>query len=233
MHAESKAKKLLLWDIDGTLVLTGKAGEYALDCALERTFGIKGSIEQVDYRGRTDRRIGDMMMELHGIEMSPQNQHDFMENYLVALEEELPRRSGQVLPGILEILEESRRRPDCVNALLTGNLERGAKLKLSHYNVWHFFEFGAYADDSSDRNKLSPVALKRALEKTGEDFAPDRVFVIGDTPHDVACARVIGAKAIAVATGGYSRAELEACQPDAVFDDLAHPEAFFRLLDQV
>ncbi|NJK93071.1 MAG: hydrolase [Blastochloris sp.] len=158
---------LLLWDIDGTLVCTGKAGELALGQALERCFGVRGSIDQVDYRGRTDRRIGEMLLEVHGIERSPAHLHDFMECYLGLLAEELPRRAGKVHAGILDILEMSRERPGFLNALLTGNLERGAKLKLEQYRLWHYFEFGAYADDSSNRNELGPVALRRAEEKRG------------------------------------------------------------------
>jgi phosphoglycolate phosphatase len=156
-----------------------------------------------------------------------------METYLVSLEEQLPQREGIVHPGILEILELSRQRPDLVNALLTGNLERGAKLKLTHYNIWHYFEFGAFADDSSNRNDLGPVALRRAYEKKGVQIPPEKVFVIGDTPHDIACARVIGAKAIAVATGGYSSAELESHCPDALFEDFRHPEKFFELIETI
>jgi phosphoglycolate phosphatase len=226
-------KKLLLWDIDGTLVSTGKAGEIALGVALEKRFGIKGSIDQVDYRGRTDRRIGEMLLELHGIERSAQNLHDFMETYLESLEEQLPQREGIVHPGILEILELSRGRSNLISALLTGNLERGARLKLEHYKVWHYFEFGAFADDSANRNDLGPVALERAMEKTGLSLPPEQVFVIGDTPHDISCARVIGARAIAVATGGYTKEELRDHQPDALFEDFRHPEAFFELIETI
>ncbi|MDD5261975.1 MAG: HAD family hydrolase [Methylacidiphilales bacterium] len=223
--------KLLLWDIDGTLVSVGKAGEIALVIAMERLFGVKTDIQKIDFRGRTDTWIGVQLFKQAGIEETPRNIHDFKEAYLAVLKEQLPMSVGKVHPGILDILEQARLRPDCVNALLTGNLERGAKIKLEHYDVWSYFEFGAFADDSQLRNELGPVALKRALEKTGLHFKPEQVYVIGDTPHDIECGKVIGAKTIAVATGGYSRVELEAHAPTALFDDLRHPEKFFKLLD--
>ncbi|MDZ4787470.1 MAG: haloacid dehalogenase-like hydrolase [Blastochloris sp.] len=226
-------KKLLLWDIDGTLVCTGKAGEAALGLALERCFGIKGSISQVDFRGRTDRRIGAMLLDFHRIDKTAENMHEFMECYLTLLAQELPQREGKVHIGILDILEKCRINEDYISALLTGNLERGARLKLDHFSVWHYFEFGAFADDSADRNELGPVALQRSVEKTGLSIPPERVYVIGDTPHDIACARVIGAKVIAVATGGYTYEELAAEKPDALFVDFKDPEAFFEVLERL
>ena len=106
-------------------------------------------------------------------------------------------------------------------ALLTGNLERGAEIKLTHYGLWNYFEFGAYADDHSDRNRLGPFAQARAKEHHGVEFPPERIFVLGDTPHDITCGKVIGAKTVAIATGGYSREQLAAHAPDFLFDDLA------------
>lgn len=223
--------KLLLWDIDGTLVHTGKAGEHAMGQALLDVFGKYGSIEQVDFRGRTDKFICKLLLEAHQIEPSEHNLHEFMEGYLRCLLDELPKRQGQVFPGILEILERCHARTDMVNALLTGNLERGAKLKLEHYRVWHYFEFGAYADDSHDRNQLGPVALRRAFEKAGLQVAPHNVWIIGDTPHDITCARVIGARVMAVATGGYSVEELKAHTPDALFEDFADADKVMSCFD--
>jgi len=223
--------KLLLWDIDGTLIWSGKAGEVALVDAMRELHGIETSLHDVDYKGRTDRRISMMLLEKHGIPLTEENQHAFVEGYLRNLARLLPEKKGWVYQGILEILEQTHRRPDVINALLTGNMRRGAELKLSHYKVWQYFEFGAFADDSHDRNQLGPVALRRALEDHKLEITPDRIFVIGDTPHDVACGKVIGAKTIAVATGGYSVEELRACDPTAVFDDFGHPEKFLDLID--
>jgi phosphoglycolate phosphatase len=221
-------QKVLLWDIDGTLVSTGKAGEIALGLALEKCFEIQGSIDQVDYRGRTDRRIGEMLLAHHGIAQTEEKMQRFMDTYLSLLEQELPKREGILHAGILEILEQSQTRADITTALLTGNLQRGARLKLEHYHIWHFFEFGAFADDSADRNELGPHALRRAQEKIGQAIRPEQVVVIGDTPHDIACARVIGARAVAVATGGYTAEELLAHAPDMFFADFRQPEKLFQ-----
>jgi phosphoglycolate phosphatase-like HAD superfamily hydrolase len=224
-------RKLLLWDIDGTLVTTGKAGEQALVLAMERMFGLKTDLHDIDYRGRTDTWIALQLFQKCGLDTTDTALHDFKETYLDCLKEQLPLNQGHVFPGILDILATAAQRPDCTNALLTGNLERGAELKLSHYQVWHYFEFGAFADDSHIRNELGPVALRRALEKLGHAFAPEDVFIIGDTPHDIDCGKVIGARTIAVATGGYSEEELRSHEPTAVFTDFAHPDRFFELLD--
>jgi phosphoglycolate phosphatase len=225
--------KLLLWDIDGTLIWSGKAGEEAIVEAMREVHGIETSLQDVDYKGRTDRRIGMMMLEKHGIPLTEDSLHQFVEAYLRHLARLLPEKKGWVYQGILEILEQAHQRPDLINALLTGNMRRGAELKLSHYRVWHYFEFGAFADDSHDRNQLGPVALRRALEEQKLDITPDRIYVIGDTPHDVACGKVIGAKTIAVATGGFTVEELRACEPTAVFDDFSHPEQFFELIGRI
>lgn len=223
-------RKLLLWDIDGTVVHTGKAGEYAMDAALAQV-GAQGSIHDVDYPGRTDRLIARMLMEHHQIPVTDESVHDFVEAYLSALAQELPKRQGEVLPGVLEILEACRQRPDCINALLTGNMERGAELKLGHYDVWNYFEFGAFADDADERNRLGPIALKRAAERLGVSMDPQHVFIIGDTEHDIACGKAIGACTVAVATGAFSTEELAKHHPDHLFEDFSDTDAFLKLLD--
>jgi phosphoglycolate phosphatase-like HAD superfamily hydrolase len=150
--------------------------------------------------------------------------------YLAHLAQSLPQTKGQVLPGVFELLDTLRARTDCVVALLTGNLARGAELKLTHYGLWHYFDFGAYADDHHDRNELGPVARARAKDRHGLEFAAEDIIVLGDTPHDVACARAIGAKAVAIATGRHSRADLEASAPDYLFDDLSDVASVLNVL---
>lgn len=132
----------------------------------------------------------------------------------------MPRRAGRLLPGVIELLEKLRARPHLVLALLTGNISRGARLKLEHYGVWHFFEFGAFADDHADRNQLGEFARARAREKHGRAFAPAEIDVIGDTPRDIACGKALGARTIAIATGTWPREKLAEHQPDFLFDDL-------------
>lgn len=227
---EKIARKLLLWDIDGTILHTGKAGETALGRAMEKLYGINRGLQGLEIAGRTDKWIVEQLLgrdeKPNGLEEVAQ----FLDVYVELLAEELPRRNGGLHPGVLGILEEAHKRAELVQALLTGNIEKGARLKLTRYGVNHFFDFGAFADDSSIRNELGPHAKRRAEEKHGEEFPPERIFVIGDTPHDVACARAIGARAIAVATGSFTKRQLKDCGADAVFTDLAHPKAFFDLL---
>ena len=227
---EKIARKLLLWDIDGTILHTGKAGETALGRAMEKLYGINRGLQGLEIAGRTDKWIVEQLLERDGKPSGLEEVGQFLDVYVELLADELPRRNGGLHPGVLGILEEAHQRPELVQALLTGNIEKGARLKLTRYGVNHFFDFGAFADDSSIRNELGPHAKRRAEEKHGEEFPPERIFVIGDTPHDVACARAIGAKAIAVATGSFTKRQLKDCGADAVFTDLAHPKAFFDLL---
>jgi phosphoglycolate phosphatase-like HAD superfamily hydrolase len=228
---QEKPRKLLLWDIDGTILHTGKAGETALGLAMEKIHGHNHGLAGLEIAGRTDKWIVEQLLARDGKPNGPEEVARFLNVYAELLAEELPRRNGGLHPGVMGILEEGHRRPDIVQALLTGNIEKGARLKLTRYGVNHFFKFGAFADDSSVRNELGPHAQRRAQEHHGEEFPSDRIFIIGDTPHDVACARAIGAKAIAVATGSFSVKELKDCGADAVFSDLGHPERFFELLD--
>lgn len=227
---EKIARKLLLWDIDGTILHTGKAGETALGRAMEKLYGINRGLQGLEIAGRTDKWIVGQLLGRDGKPNGLEEVAQFLDVYVELLAEELPRRNGGLHPGVLGILEEAHKRAELVQALLTGNIEKGARLKLTRYGVDHFFDFGAFADDSSIRNELGPHAKRRAEEKHGEEFPPERIFVIGDTPHDVACARAIGAKAIAVATGSFTKRQLKDCGADAVFTDLAHPKAFFDLL---
>jgi phosphoglycolate phosphatase-like HAD superfamily hydrolase len=215
------SKKLILFDIDGTLLTSGGAGERALRRGFRERFGIDDDLAQVEIAGRTDSGIARRMLAAHDLPETPENLTAFFDGYLHYLAEELPLSTGALLPGIVALLEALKARPDIVLALLTGNLERGAELKLTHYGVWHFFEFGAYADDHHDRDQLGHFARTRASEKHGMEFPPERIFVLGDTPHDISCARAIGAKAIAIATGKFSRVELGKLAPDFLFDDLA------------
>ena len=154
----------------------------------------------------------------------------FLDSYVHFLSLELPRRKGKLLPGVLELLERLKSRPHVVLALLTGNVSRGARLKLDHYGVWHFFEFGAFADDHRDRNELGRFARARAKEKHGREFAASEIDVIGDTPRDIACGKALGARTIAVATGTWDREELAKHQPDFLIDDLSNVETIMDTL---
>lgn len=214
-------KKLFLFDIDGTLLLTGHAGEHALRRALEERFGVDDDLSAISFAGSTDGAIVRQMFAAHGISPTPENIADLLDGYVYHLARELPRRGGCVLPGIIALLDELHARGDCVLGLLTGNVEKGAELKLTHYGVWHYFEFGAFADDHVDRNKLGPVAHSRAAERHGVSFEAKDVFVLGDTTRDIDCARAAGFVAVAIATGGCSAGQLAAHRPDFLFENLA------------
>jgi phosphoglycolate phosphatase len=224
------AKRLLLWDIDGTLINTGAAGQHALVRATAERFGGNGDLSDVEIAGRTDTGIAHQILDKYAAPITDENVSSFLDLYIRLLAEELPLRQGRVLPGVRELLERSAQQSDTTLGLLTGNLERGAKLKLEYYHLWRFFAFGAFSDDHHDRNELGAFALSRALETTGIDFPGSQVDVIGDTGHDVACGKAFGARTIAVATGSWSREQLAEHRPDFLFDDLSNGDKVIQTL---
>ncbi len=221
---------LILWDIDQTLVNMDRAGERAL-LQMIREIYQHDFQEQlpVDLRGRTDTSIMRDLLAHIKIEVTPEAAEKFKNEYLALLPATLPKGNARVLPGVQAALDAIAAHPELHQALLTGNLREGARLKLSHVGIWSYFEFGAFADDSSDRNKLGPFALARAKEKLGIDFPSQRVWIIGDTPHDIACAQAIGANSIGVATGSFPAEDLAACGATHVFRDLTDTQALLDL----
>ena len=225
------ADSLILWDIDGTLVYMDRAGERALLLTIKDLYQRDlGANLPVDLRGRTDTSIMRDLLAHLGIPGSLEEEARFRRAYLSHVPATLPAGKARVLAGIREALDAVHAHPEIHQALLTGNLREGAKLKLEYLGLWDYFEFGAFADDSHIRDELGPFALARAKEKLGITFPPERVFIIGDTPHDVACGKAIGAKTIAVATGSFSVEELIALKPTHVFKDLSDTQA---LIDAV
>ena len=184
----------------------------------------------VDLRGRTDTSISRDLLAYLDVAATPEEQTRFQLAYLSHMPATMPAGKARVLAGIREALDAVRAHPEIHQALLTGNLKEGAKLKLSYLGLWHYFEFGAFADDSHVRDELGPFALARAKEKLGIDFPPKRVYIIGDTPHDIACGKAIGAKTIAVATGAFSVEELAALNPTHTFKDLSDTEALLNVI---
>jgi phosphoglycolate phosphatase len=223
-------KRLLLFDIDGTLIHSGGAGVSALKLALTERFEIKDDLHDIEIAGMTDSGIVISILKKHKIPTSAENVAAFLDSYVHFLSLELPRRKGKLLPGVLELLEKLKSRKHLVLALLTGNVSRGAQLKLDHYGVWHFFEFGAFADDHQDRNRLGPFARARANEKHGREFSAAEIDVIGDTPRDIACGKALGARTIAVATGTWSREKLAEHNPDILIDDLSDVDRLINKL---
>jgi phosphoglycolate phosphatase len=223
-------KRLILWDIDGTLINSGSAGQHALVRATHERFGSDADLTGVEIAGRTDIAIAHQILTKHGEPVTKANVESFLDRYVALLPEELPKGKGRVLPGIRELLETLAQQSDKTLGLLTGNLERGARLKLEHFDLWQFFPFGAFADDHHDRNQLGPCALTRAVAHAGCEFLPERVDVIGDTGHDVACGKAFGARTVAVATGSWSWERLAEQEPDFLFDDLANVDEVKRTL---
>ena len=223
-------KRLLLFDIDGTLIHSGGAGVHALKSAFKERFGIDDDLDDIEIAGMTDSGIVLSILNKHKIPATNENVSAFLDSYVHFLSLELPRRKGKLLPGVLELLERLKSR-HVVLALLTGNVSRGARLKLEHYGVWHFFEFGAFADDHRDRNELGRFARARAKEKHGREFAASDIDIIGDTPRDIACGKALGARTIAVATGTWDRDELAKHEPDFVIDDLSNVETIMGTLE--
>jgi phosphoglycolate phosphatase len=224
------ARRLLLFDIDGTLIHSAGAGVQALKEALKERFQIVDDLADIEIAGMTDSGIVMSILKKHNIPTSNENIAAFLDSYIHFLSRELPRRGGKLLPGVLELLEKLKARPNVVLALLTGNVSRGAELKLQHYGVWHFFEFGAFADDHHDRNQLGPFARARAREKHGHIFDVTQIDVIGDTPRDIACGKAMGARTIAIATGTWPREKLLPHHPDFLFDDLSNVDEVIATL---
>jgi phosphoglycolate phosphatase-like HAD superfamily hydrolase len=221
--------KIVLFDIDGTLIRSGGAGRDALDAALAATFGKIGS-ETIEVNGRTDRGIARSLFQHHGLEDSHDNWYRLRTAYLQALPECLRNRRGAVLPGIAELLLDLDRNPRIAVGLLTGNVREGARIKLSHFALDHHFPFGGFGDDHCDRDDVARAACQAAGQHLGRAIAADAIWVIGDTPWDIRCARCIGAKVAAVATGACSSTELAAHAPDLLLEDLAD---FQPLLDNL
>jgi phosphoglycolate phosphatase-like HAD superfamily hydrolase len=212
---------IILFDIDGTLVRTAGAGKAAMEAGLRTAFGVTEIHNTVSYSGRTDVDISGELLRVHGFQVTPENRQALLDAYLARLPETLKRRPGAVCPGIHELLAAVANRPGVVLGLLTGNVRAGARLKLGHYGLWDFFACGGFGDDHTCRDDVARSALVAVREHVGGEVNPSDVWVIGDTPLDVRCARAIGANAVAVATGWHPLEELAGCAPDLIFDDLS------------
>lgn len=229
----SIVSRLIVFDIDGTLVLTGRAGLRALNRSSEEILGRPRLLDGIPVAGRTDWRILGDAVERAGRALDPPLLDALRARYLECLEEEIAKPGEGikgVLPGVRPLLDNLSDRRDVLVALLTGNFEAGARIKLEYFDLWRYFACGAYADDDADRNALVPIAMDRAAACTGTPFAPRDVLVIGDTPHDVACALAVGARPIGVASGGFSVEQLRESGAEVVFEDLSDTAAVLRSL---
>jgi phosphoglycolate phosphatase-like HAD superfamily hydrolase len=238
-------RKLVLFDIDGTLVLTGGAGIRAMNRACEELVGHPHALEGIPVAGRTDRIILSDVVTRAGHSLHDGLLEQLRDRYIVNLRREIEKpgklqsfeslgaRGGvkAVMPGIRELLDILEGRDDVFLGLLTGNFEAGARIKLEHFDLWRYFRCGAFGDDAADRNELVPFAVERARRCGLPDIAAADIFVVGDTPHDVACARAVGAVPIGVATGGFTSAQLRESGADIVFENLGATTEFLKLVD--
>jgi phosphoglycolate phosphatase len=239
-------RTLILFDIDGTLVLTGGAGIRAMNRACEEIVGHPQGLEGIPVAGRTDRIILSDVLARAGHSLDDGLLDLLRDRYIEQLRAEIEQpgrlqsfeslgsRGGvkAVMPGMRELLDILSRRDDVFLGLLTGNFREGARIKLEHFGLWDYFRCGAFGDDSADRNELVPFALTRARDCGLPEIDPSRILVVGDTPHDVACARAVGAIPVAVATGGFTVDQLRNSGADIVYQDLADPTPFLKLLDE-
>ena len=215
-------RRLILFDIDGTLVLTGGAGARAMAAAFADVFGLPDTFGTLNFAGRTDAWIVAQIAAQHASVSDPVVLRRFHDVYVEHLSREIARpgpRKG-VLPGIRELLDRLAGRREAFLALLTGNFERGAQVKLEYFDLWRYFPCGAFGDAAQERNSLLTAALERVVACGGPRFAPGQAVVVGDTPLDVAVAKAGGARSVAVATGFYDLEALRASGADVVLDDL-------------
>jgi len=216
---------LLLWDLDETLVTTAGAGERAIVRSARKHWSVDVDLSLIPYAGCTDRRIGHLIRKHFGIAEDESTLRAYLDDFVNFVSEELPDSGARILPGISEVVEAAHTSPDHQQGLLTGNLRAAAEAKLAPFGLWDYFSFGAFADDAIERLDLGPVALVRASECYGVTFAREEVTVIGDTPHDVACARAIGARSLAVASGRFTPEQLAECEPTCLVRSLQEPAA--------
>ena len=226
--------RLVLFDIDGTLVLTGGAGQRAIVKAFAGEFGVDNALGAIPLAGRTDRAILEDVLErlAPGAAHEPERLERLVQRYLehLSAEMDVDAPGKVVLPGVREVLDQLAPREDVHLALLTGNLEDGARIKLGYFGLWDYFRFGAFGGHTRHRAELLGDALDRARAHGVAPDDPASVFVIGDTPHDIDCARSGGATAIAVATGPYDTGALRAHGADVVFEDLSDTAAVLKAL---
>jgi len=225
--------RIALFDIDGTLLDSGGAGRRAFVAALQSVLGREVPQEPYDFAGKTDRAILQALLERSGVR-DPDHALEacIMESYLDHLDVELARASsGGLYPGVAALLDALHGDPEFRVGLLTGNIERAAHKKLSHFGIERYFAFGAYGSDETDRDRLVGIARERARRMEGSPAVWDpRIVLVGDTPLDVRCARSGGVRILAVATGLFEESILAGCLPDALVTDFADTAAVLRLL---
>jgi phosphoglycolate phosphatase len=228
--------KLVLFDIDGTLLSAGRVARESILVALERAYGWKAEAahqdrQRYDFSGKTDPQIvRELVAETVDRDLCEQHLGRALDLYLEELERRLEPGTVVTKPGIPELLARLAAEPKATLGLLTGNIERGARIKLAPPGFNDYFPFGAFGSDSADRYGLPEVAVRRARETTGWTFTGKSIVIVGDSIHDVACGRSLQVRAVAVATGPTAREALAAQRPDALLPDFSNVDAAFEAI---
>lgn len=220
---------VLLFDIDGTLLNAGGSGQAAMEAVLQREFGATGPVERIPTAGRTDRAITRDLFQYYGVPADEATWRRFQEAYYAELPRHLAGKEGVVLPGVRPLLASLTEREHVTLGLLTGNLAAAARVKLEHFHLHEHFEFGGYGDEHADRDDVARQARREVRQRLPE-VPDDRVWVIGDTPADIRCARAINARVLAVATGVFAADELSPHAPDVLLQDLSDLPGVLRSL---
>ncbi len=222
--------RILLFDIDGTLLLSGGAGNRSLERAMMTVTGRPGGMTDVLPDGKTDYSIIEEAFRVNFRDMAlgEEDIERTLEIYLESLEEEVHKSEKfRLMPGVPAILDA------CLDAghrlgLATGNLEEGARIKLERAGLWHYFKFGGYGSDAADRTEMTRAAVRKARAAVGEDVPSERIYVIGDTPHDILCAHEAGVRAVGVGAARFTCGELAHHHPELLLEDLSRAEEFLR-----
>ena len=213
---------LILFDIDGTLV-RGTAAKFAFETGMLQTYGTAGAVDSYDFSGKTDPQIARELLSDAGLEdaVVEAGLAGLWDRYIGGLESRIIENPMKLLPGVADLIEALDAEPDVALGLVTGNIIRGARVKLGSVGLAECFEVGGYGSDHAVRKYLPAIALERAFEAWGVRFPPESAVIVGDTPRDVQCGKHEGTRTVAVATGRIPREQLEATGADAVFDDFS------------
>jgi phosphoglycolate phosphatase-like HAD superfamily hydrolase len=234
MESLQRMTRLVLFDIDATILKSGGAGRRAMERAFAELYGLDNAFDGIVPDGNTDPLIFREILRMRVGEVDDEDAavRAVGERYLHYLSDEMTRsEAAELMPGVVEVLEGLAQDAGVTLGLLTGNLERGARIKLARFDLNRFFDFGAFSSDDEVRRRLVPIAVRRAEARCGDRIClGSQVLVVGDSPLDVACALANGATAVAVATGRSGAVELARCGAHIVFDDLSNPQVVLEAL---
>jgi phosphoglycolate phosphatase-like HAD superfamily hydrolase len=230
---DSKRFKLILFDIDGTLIRTAGAGRQSMEIAFEQVWGIEHGFRDISMMGKTDPGILQEALTNQGLPWQEEKVRTYKHMYFDILEVEIqkPRSGKRLCPGIPELLKDLHKESHLILGLLTGNWRTSAFSKLRHFGIDHYFKTGAFADDSANREDLVPIAIQHLYQDLEIIIEPKNIIVIGDTPLDIRCARPHGVKTMGVATGVHSVEELKKENPDFIFPNLGDTPQILALFN--